>query len=118
MYKGEADFLTVYIEEAHPADAWALPDAKETPTVRQPRSTDERRELAKCFAGRFASLGLGSVVVDTIEGEAEAKYAAWPERLYIIVDGVVVYKGGPGPFGYVLNDVEEWLVARFGPKTG
>ncbi len=85
--------------------------------MRQPRSTDERREVAQCFAGRFAQLGLGTVVVDTIEGEAEARYAAWPERLFVVVDGVVVYKGGPGPFGYVLSDVEKWLADRFGPGS-
>ena len=41
--------------------------------------------------------------------EANARYAAWPERLYVVVDGVVAYKGGPGPFGYVLDDVRTWL---------
>lgn len=40
---------------------------------------------------------------------ANRSYAAWPERLYIIVDGVIVYKSGPGPFGYVLDDVRSWL---------
>jgi hypothetical protein len=41
--------------------------------------------------------------------QANARYAAWPERLYVVVDGVVAYKGGPGPCGYVLDDVRTWL---------
>jgi hypothetical protein len=115
-YRAHADFVTVYIEEAHAADAWALPHATGgTPEVRQPRSTEERCEVARCFAARFASRGLGTVLVDTLAGEAAEAYAAWPERLFVVVDGVVAYKGGPGPFGYVLPDVEAWLAARYGP---
>ncbi len=112
----------MYIEEAHPADAWALPvDAEVVPAVAQPRNVDERRELAKCFAAKFADNGVdpGPLVVDTFGADAAAPaYAAWPERLYIIVDDVIVYKGGPGPFGYLLPEVKTWLEAAFGPRPG
>lgn len=43
-------------------------------------------------------------------------YDAWPERLYIIVDGVIVYKGGNGPFGYCLWEVQEWLAEKYGMR--
>ncbi len=137
-YARVADFATVYIAEAHPSDEWALPDAIDTPSVRQPRTTEERVELARCFAqtvrrgeakaaGRAAEedgdgkgaaasvvgIGAGALLVDTLSNEANTKYAAWPERLYVIVDDVIVYKGGPGPFGYVLSDVQKWLADRF-----
>ena len=36
-------------------------------------------------------------------------YGAAPERLYIILNGKIVYMGGCGPFGYKLEEVEEWL---------
>jgi type I thyroxine 5'-deiodinase len=108
----QADFLTVYISEAHASDEWALPDAEGAgeliPSgIVQPRSLDARAALARCFASRFP--GVGRLVVDSIDNSANRAYAAWPERLYIIVDGVVVFKSGPGPFGYVLDDVRKWL---------
>ena len=28
-----------------------------------------------------------------MDGEASDRYDAWPERLYIVLNGVVVYKG-------------------------
>lgn len=139
-YARVADFATVYIAEAHPSDEWALPHAEGTPSVRQPRGTEERVELARCFAqtvrrgeakaaGRagddagadadgeggsaVVGIGAGALLVDTLTNEASLKYAAWPERLYIIVDDVIVYKGGPGPFGYVLEHVQKWLAEKF-----
>lgn len=108
----------MYISEAHANDEWKLPDAQGTPDVRQPRSTEERRDLAECFKSTFAENGadLGPLVVDTATDEAMTKYAAWPERLYIVVDDVIVYKSGPGPFGYVLDDVKSWLEVKFGKR--
>lgn len=36
---------------------------------------------------------------------ANAAYGATPERLYIIKDGIILYQGGMGPFGYDLAEV-------------
>ena len=136
-----ADLVTVYVEEAHPADGWALPFATIPITHRQPRSTAERLEVARAFVARFTfPLPLW---VDTLANEVGYAYDAWPERLYIVVDGVVVYKSAPGvysgavflrrcgsnnfhhpithspnagPFGYNLADVETWLVERYGKR--
>ena len=114
-FGAKADFLTIYVSEAHASDEWALPDAEGAgdliPSgVLQPRSLAARCELARQFAERNPVVG--RLVVDTMTNEASERYAAWPERLYVIVDGVVVYKGGPGPFGYVLADVRSWLEAH------
>ena len=40
---------------------------------------------------------------------AEDSYAAWPERLYIVRNKTIVYKGGTGPSGYKLDEVEQYL---------
>jgi len=108
----QADFLTIYIAEAHASDEWALPEAEGAGQIIpngivQPQSLAARAALARCFAARFP--GVGRLVVDSIDNSANRAYAAWPERLYVIVDGVVVFKSGPGPFGYVLDDVRAWL---------
>lgn len=49
------------------------------------------------------------VMVDTMENEATKAYAAFPERLFIIQQGKVVYEGGTGPYNYDLTEVRRWL---------
>lgn len=53
---------------------------------------------------------------DTMADTARLVYQAWPERLYIIEDGKIVYKGGPGPFQYDVSEVARWLEKRFSGK--
>jgi type I thyroxine 5'-deiodinase len=115
-YGAHADFLTVYIKEAHPTDEWQMP-SNETESVcyLQPRTTEQRVAIASDFTQRFHySIPL---LVDPIENEANRLYAGWPERLYVIEDGVIRYKGGPGPFDFHPEEVEDWLEKRF-PDTG
>jgi hypothetical protein len=89
-----AAMITVYIEEAHPLDGWYLAKAKGAVKVRQPRDTLERVAIAQDFVKRVSFPA--PLVVDTIANEANFAYEAWPERLYVICDGVVQYKGGQG----------------------
>ena len=44
-----------------------------------------------------------------MQNEANDAYGAWPERLYIIQQGKIVYEGGTGPYNYNLGEVEKWL---------
>ena len=112
-YRAQADFLTVYIREAHPTDEWQM-KANETDNTcyRQPRTTAARLAIANDFASRFHyELPL---VVDAIENPADRLYAGWPERFYIITErGVIAYKGETGPFGFHPEEVEAWLKGRF-----
>jgi type I thyroxine 5'-deiodinase len=55
------------------------------------------------------------MLVDGIDNAANAAYAGWPERLYIVDEGGrIVYKGKTGPFGYHPEEVGAWLAKRFG----
>ena len=49
------------------------------------------------------------VMVDTMEDEATQAYSAFPERLFIIQQGQIVYEGGMGPYNYDLTEVRRWL---------
>ena len=49
------------------------------------------------------------VVVDPMEDEANRKYAALPERLFGIIGGRVGYVGDLGPYGYDIDQLEEWI---------
>ncbi|XP_066954275.1 type I iodothyronine deiodinase-like [Macrobrachium rosenbergii] len=99
-----ADFVMMYIAEAHPTDGWAIIGNIE---VANHKNLEERFEAAQ----RMIDLEPQScpVLIDPLTDETSKAYAGLPERLYIILDGVIVYKGGPGPFGYKLREVEDWL---------
>ena len=115
-YRGEVDFLTIYIKEAHPEDEWQM-DANERESVcyPQPRTLPQRVAIANDFVRRFDyRLPL---VVDGIDNAADALYAGWPERLYVVgADGRIAYKGDTGPFGYHPEEVEAWLARGLGTQ--
>jgi hypothetical protein len=115
--KAVARMLTIYIEEAHPRDEWWLPDSPEASGKRcvyVHKTIDERLAAARRFIeGNSFPIEL---VCDTMKGEVYDRYQAWPERLYIILNGVVVYRGGEGPFGYKLPEVKQWLANKFGMR--
>jgi type I thyroxine 5'-deiodinase len=55
------------------------------------------------------------MLVDGIDDAVGQAYAAWPDRLYLVdLDGTVVYRSDPGPFGFRPDELEvviEELVA-------
>jgi len=113
-YQQQCDFLTVYIKEAHPSDGWMLPNAIRGGHCRQHLTIEERRAIANEFI-QDNNYKL-PFFLDSMKNEACIRYQAWPERLYIIQDGVVVYKGMVGPFGYNVWEVRRWLENRFASK--
>jgi len=110
-----AHFLTVYIAEAHARDEWWLPESQPgKEDIMNHRTMEERLKTAKKFVSdlKFPC----ELVCDSFTDDLNEHYEGWPERLYIIVDGVVVYKGGAGPFGYKLAEVKDWLADKFGQR--
>jgi hypothetical protein len=76
--------------------------------LNQPVSLEERRRAARILVDRFAyDIPLA---IDGMDNRAEAAYAAWPERLYVVdKGGRVVYRGGLGPFGFDPREMERAL---------
>ncbi len=110
--------LSIYIEEAHSKDEWYLPEATTQsggPIINAHTSISERIAAAKLFC-KNKSFPEDKIVVDSMKGHITDIYGAWPERLYIIVDGVIVYQGGLGPFEYRLYEVQEWLASKYGMR--
>ena len=113
-YKDHADFLTVYVREAHPTDEWQMKsNVKDDVCYAQPKTLEQRMAIANDFTKRFKyPLPFG---VDDMSNGANGAYAAWPERFYIIDEsGHIAYRGGMGPFNYKPAEVRDWLAGRYG----
>ncbi len=103
-YGHVADFVIVYIEEAHSTDGWHIPNNEYT--IRSHRNLEERLVSAK----RLHQMSLPCpLLVDTMQNEATALFRASPERLAILKEGKVVYEGKRGPLGYSLKDIRNYL---------
>ena len=126
-----ADFVTVYISEAHPSDD---PDftGKMVGLVKISNHQVESRSQIyySCHCGdhfqnfeeRVAASQIlldykkaednYDILVDLMDNKAGTAYAAMPERLYVILDGRIVYEGLQGPFDYRMDEVEQYLETR------
>jgi len=108
-YRDRAAFHVVYIQEAHPIDAWQDDDnLKDDVLVKSTTTEEERAEIAGiCLAKLSIEL---PALVDDPDNRVERAYTAWPDRLYVIDrDGRVAYKSAAGPFGFKPAAVEEAL---------
>ncbi len=74
----------------------------------QPR-TDAERCTAAALCSSSLDLSL-PVVVDGVDDAVGIPYGAWPERMYVLdSDGIVLYRSGPGPWGFRPAEVEAVL---------
>lgn len=102
-FRDVADFLIIYIAEAHSTDGWAFTNNFD---INQHRSLEERLSAAQIVVQKEP---LCPVVVDEMNDVTAIKYGALPERLYVLQAGKVVYKGGMGPWGYSPLEVRSFL---------
>lgn len=105
-YKGDVEFVMVYIREAHPVDGWQVSaNRREKILVLQPDSFDARAEVCQEMCTKL-ELTIPAVI-DTLDDTVNKAYSAWPDRLYLVgADGKVAYKGGPGPAGFKPLELE------------
>ena len=108
-YRDRAAFYIVYIEEAHPIDAWQVNDNLEDDVlVKSTMTEDERFSIAGLCV---KNLGIElPAVVDGPDNRVERLYTGWPDRLYVIDrDGKIAHKSAAGPFGFKPAAVEATL---------
>lgn len=109
-YRDRAEFLMVYVREAHPTDGWQMTsNDRQGVTLRQPRTFDERVEVAQTCK---KSLGLEMpLLVDRLDDRVGVTYSGMPSRLYLVDrEGKVAYKSGRGPFGFKPAELEQSLL--------
>jgi len=107
-----ADFVTIYIAEAHPAERGHFRvggdggnydiDTHANIADRLNAATTLREEAGEALKGC-------KILVDPMDDRANIAYAALPERLYVVQDGQIIYQGGLGPFDYKISEVGAFL---------
>lgn len=112
-----ADFLLVYIDEAHPSDGWAAPPMSPCSfEVRKHRSLEERILAAKQLLSSFALPPQCHLVADCMDNNANVAYGVSYERVCIVQQKKIAYLGGKGPFFYNLKEVRHWLEQSYGKR--
>jgi hypothetical protein len=120
-YKDRAEFLMIYVREAHPSDGWHMSfnDAFEV-TLAQPKTYEERVGVAQTCR-RKLDFDM-PFLVDTIDDRVGGPYSGMPSRLYVIDRaGKVAYKSGRGPFGFKPAEMEQallWTLAEDAAASG
>ena len=108
-YRDLVEFFVVYIEEAHPIDAWQVSaNLEDDVLVATTRTEDERYKAAGLC---ITKLGIElPALIDDTDNRVERAYTAWPDRLYVIDrNGLSAHKSAAGPFGFKPSDVEATL---------
>lgn len=108
-FQNRVQFYVVYIEEAHPIDAWQVSsNVDDDVLVATTKSADERYAVAGLCVTK---LGIElPALVDEPDNRVERAYTGWPDRLYVIDrDGRIAFKSAAGPFGFKPADVESTL---------
>src|SRR5690242_7570864 len=109
-YGDEVAFLDVYVREAHPTTGWRMEsNDREDICFPQPETDEDHIAIAKACQSRLKMTV--PLVVDHMDDRVGHLYSGMPDRLYVIGrDGRVVYKGGRGPFGFKVGEMEQALL--------
>jgi len=94
-FEDDFDFVMVYIREAHSLDGLHPVLGK----VEDPSKMTQRKAAARACR---EDLELPfRILIDRIDDRVATRWAAWPIRLFVVdTEGIVVYSGKPGPWGY------------------
>ena len=102
-FADRADFLVVYIEEAHAQGEFDFSSNRYN--FSQHKGLDDRIAAAEQMIEEMQGKMHFPTVVDNMYNGAMYAYGARPERIYIILDGVIMYQGKRGPY---YNDMREF----------
>ena len=110
-YGDQVQFFVVYIREAHALDSFLPKGGGDDPILEDPTTLAERRTVARrCLTA--LELEPLPALVDTLDDAVNRAYDAWPDRLFLVGrDGLIAYRGGPGPNGFDPDELEEAIRA-------
>jgi len=99
-HKDKAEFVIVYVREAHPDDGWQVSaNKKDSVVYKAPETYEQRKAIAKaCEVGLSLDI---PIVIDKMDDAVEKAYSGWPDRIYVVdKDGKLAFVGAPGPQGF------------------
>jgi hypothetical protein len=106
-----AEFLFVYIREAHPDSVLSLIDDKlaiNLKNIPQAVTIKERNEAAVA-CGCTLSLNM-PIAVDSIDNKVGRAYAGWPNRMVVVgTNGNILFASDPSPRGTDAARLRDWL---------
>jgi Iodothyronine deiodinase len=117
QYRDRVEFFVVYIQEAHPIDAWRISsNERDRVLFSDPKTLDERTHVAGlCVRNLKIEF---PAVIDGPDNAAERAYTGWPDRLYVVDrEGRVAYKSEPGPFGFKPREMAATLARVVVPPS-
>jgi len=109
-YSDRADFLAIYIAEAHATDEWKLGNQVK---IAHHKNIHDRISAAKLFQSEKDYQI--SLVIDSMENDFESKYASWPERGFVIYEGKMAYISNMDIKGSIDWEIgiKNWLIQHF-----
>ncbi len=108
--KDRAEFIAVYIKEAHPSDGWKMSGNERVGIrIKQPELFEDRvKAAAQCCGALEMTIPM---VIDSIDNRVGEAYSGFPDRLYVIDrEGRIAFKSGRGPFGFIPAEMEQELI--------
>jgi Iodothyronine deiodinase len=113
QYRDRVAFYIVYIQEAHPVDAWQLYDNVKDDVLVASTTTKDDRYNAAGLCVRTLGIELPAVIDDP-DNHVERAYTGWPDRLYVVDSaGKIAHKSKAGPFGFKPAEVDDRLRQLF-----
>ncbi len=84
------------------------------PIVEDPLTLRERSAVATVCMTRLALEPIPALV-DGMDDAVSKAYSAWPDRLYLVGrDGKIAFRGGPGPMGFLPDEMEAAIKKELG----
>lgn len=118
-FRDRAEFLFVYIREAHPDSILSVVDASgQESLVKIPQAADagERRSSA-ATCQRTVKLKM-PVAVDSEDNSVGKAYAGWPNRMVVVgTDGRVIFASEGSPRGTNAGELRAWLNENLPPAS-
>ena len=102
--------MIIYIREAHASDGWKF-DEPQFSFIANHKDIQDRIEAVKIMIemGKINTETNISVYCDTMDDHTNHLFRGWPERLYVLHDQKVLYKGQEGPTGYSIPSLDYFL---------
>ena len=102
-----ADFVNIYIEEAHPLESFNFHTNPHQIPVH--RMLQNQLAAAKQLASLHNTNAMHLfIIVDNMDNKASQLYAGFPMRLHIVLDNNIVHVGGIA-HDYNVQEAVKWL---------